>query len=47
MCECSGIADVIDYWMHFIAIQVATLATLACRAAMPNVEVGIAHVSEQ
>jgi hypothetical protein len=44
MRECSGISDVIDYWMHFI---VTIVATLACRAAMPNVEVGIAHVSEQ
>ena len=44
MRECSGISDVTDYWRHFIATIVATLA---CRAAMPNVDVGMAHISKQ
>jgi hypothetical protein len=47
MRECSGISDVIDYWSHFIVTMMATLATLACRAAMPNVDVGMAHISKQ
>jgi hypothetical protein len=48
MRECSGISDVIDCWMHFIVTMMATLmATLACRAAMPNVDVGMAHISKQ
>jgi hypothetical protein len=44
MRECSGISDVTDYWSHFIVTMVATLA---CRAAMPNVDVGMAHISKQ
>ena len=44
MRECSEISDVIDCWMHFIATM---MATLACRAAMPNVDVGMAHISKQ
>jgi hypothetical protein len=44
MRECSEISDVIDYWRHFI---VTTMATLACRSAMPNVDVGMAHISKQ
>ncbi len=44
MRECSEISDVTDYWSHFI---VTMMATLACRAAMPNVDVGMAHISKQ